>query len=93
MFCDNNAVVQSTGRAESTLQKKHNAICWHAIREAIAAGWLRIVWESTHTNLADLFTKALPIPTRMELIGTICQYPETPEEKAFEEEQAEEEGC
>ena len=36
VFCDNNGVVQNTSIPESTLSKKHNAINYHIIREAVA---------------------------------------------------------
>ena len=37
IFCDNSAVVTNS-RPESTLKKKHAAINFHRVREAIAAG-------------------------------------------------------
>jgi hypothetical protein len=42
VFCDNNGVVKNTSIPHSMLQKKHNAINYHAIREAVAAGILRV---------------------------------------------------
>ena len=41
VFCDSSGVVKNTSIPESTLMKKHNAIHYHAIREAVAAG---IIW-------------------------------------------------
>ena len=67
IFCDNDAVVKSTSKPESTLKKKHNAVNWHRCREAQAAGWCRLAWLGTNVNLADLFTKTLPGPTRKRL--------------------------
>jgi hypothetical protein len=37
MFCDNNGVVKNTTIPESMLAKKHNAINYHAIREAVGS--------------------------------------------------------
>jgi hypothetical protein len=37
--------------------KKHNAINYHVVREAVAAGILRVGKEDGETNLADLLTK------------------------------------
>jgi len=79
MLCDNQSVVTSTGKAESTLTKKHNSICWHSIREAISQGWMKILWEPTDTNLADLFTKSLPTERRKELLRQIYQQTYEPE--------------
>jgi hypothetical protein len=70
-FCDNESVVTSTTRPESTLKKKHNAIAYHRVREAQAAEIIRVAWEPTHSNLADLLTKVLPGPKLRELIQRI----------------------
>ena len=71
VFCDNQGVVKNTSIPESVLSKKHNAINYHAVREAAAAGILQVHKEDTHTNLADLFTKVLPADRRRELLGSI----------------------
>ena len=49
------------------LAKKHNAINYHAIREAVAALILRVGNEDGMTNLADLFTKVLTSDWRRAL--------------------------
>jgi hypothetical protein len=59
VFCDNQGVVKNSSIPESVSTKKHNAINYHAVREAAAAGILEVIKEDTQTNLADLFTKAL----------------------------------
>jgi hypothetical protein len=51
-FCDNESVVKSTVRPESTLKKKHNAIAYHRVREAQAAEIIRVAWEPTDSNVA-----------------------------------------
>jgi hypothetical protein len=71
VYCDNQGVVKNTSIPESVLSKKHNAINYHAIREAAAAGVLQVHKEDTATNLADLFTKVLPADRRRELMGSI----------------------
>ena len=71
VFCDNQGVVKNTSIPESVLTKKHNAINYHAVREAAAAGILRVHKEDTQTNLADLFTKVLNAERRRELLGSI----------------------
>jgi hypothetical protein len=62
VFCDNQGVVKNTSVPESVLTKKHNAVNYHAVREAAAAGVLEVHKEDTATNPADLFTKVLPYP-------------------------------
>ena len=59
VFCDNRGVVKNVSIPESTLMKKHNAINYHVVREAVAAGILRVGKEDGETNLADLLTKVL----------------------------------
>jgi hypothetical protein len=71
VFCDNAGVVKNTSRPESTLQKRHNAINYHAVREAAAAKILRVGKESGDTNLADLLTKLVSNEKRWTLCGSI----------------------
>ena len=61
VFCDNQGVVKNSSVPESVLTKKHNAINYHAVQEAAAAGILEVIKEDTQTNLADLFTKVLDV--------------------------------
>ena len=70
VFCDNSAVVTNT-RPESTLKKKHAAINYHRVREAIAAGTIKVAKENTQTNLADLLTKLMSGPKMKELLQHI----------------------
>ncbi len=35
--------------------KKHNAINYHVVREAVATGILRVGKEDSETNLADIY--------------------------------------
>ncbi len=71
MYCDNNSVVTSSTKPESTLKKKHNAIAYHKVREAVAQGTIRIAKEPGLTNLADILTKPLPGPRMRQLIQHI----------------------
>jgi hypothetical protein len=57
--CDNRGVVKNASTPESVLQKKHNVINYHAVREAAAAGIIRVGKEDGQSNLADLLTKVL----------------------------------
>jgi hypothetical protein len=51
--------VKNVSIPDSTLMKKHNAINYHVVREAVAAGILRVGKEDGETNLADLLTKVV----------------------------------
>jgi hypothetical protein len=70
VFCDNRGVVKNASIPESTLLKKHNSINYHAVREAAAAGILRVGKEDGETNLADLLTKVVKGKRRSDL----CYY-------------------
>jgi hypothetical protein len=59
VYCDNDSVCSNSTKPESTLKKKHNAIAYHRVQEAVAAGTIRVVWEPTDTNIADMLTKCL----------------------------------
>lgn len=69
VFCDNNAVVKNTSHPESVLNKKHNAINFHVVRESVAARIMRVGKEDTATNIADVFTKLVPFTRKRELLS------------------------
>jgi hypothetical protein len=71
VFCDNQGVVYHTLIPESTLNKKHNAINYHIVWEAVAAKILRVMKEETETNLVDLLTKVLPQEQWKQLLNSI----------------------
>jgi hypothetical protein len=75
IYCDNDAVVKSTTAPESTLKKKHNAICYHRCREAQAAGYVRLGKILGTDNRADSFTKVLTGAHRQHLLRMIFRYP------------------
>jgi hypothetical protein len=59
VLVDNESVVKNSTVPSSTLQKKHNSICYHYVREAVAAKCLRIAHVPSEQNLADALTKPL----------------------------------
>ena len=71
VFCDNHGVGLNSSRPESTLQNKHNAINYHVVREAAAAGILRVGKENGTINLADLLTNVLKGQKRWDLCYSI----------------------
>jgi Reverse transcriptase (RNA-dependent DNA polymerase) len=75
IYCDNEAVVRSTTAVESTLKKKHNAICYHRSREAQAAGHIRVGKIPGPDNLADAFTKVIVGQHRAHLYSQIFLHP------------------
>jgi hypothetical protein len=59
VWVDNVSVVKNTSIAESMLTKKHIAISYHLVREAAAAGIIKIYHIRSEDNKADLLTKNL----------------------------------
>lgn len=59
LFGDNRSVFQSAGIPDGELKKKHVAISYHYVREAIAAKIVNSFWVQSEANLADICTKAL----------------------------------
>ena len=58
-FCDNQSVVTNATIPHSTLNKKHNAIAYHKVRESVASQAVRIAHEKDENNLSDVLTKFL----------------------------------
>lgn len=71
VFCDNEAVYKNSTFAESTLKKKHNSICYHRVRENVAAGVMTVLKVDSKSNLADILTKSLPSHIRKHLRSLI----------------------
>ena len=72
VFCDNKSVVTNASIPSSVLNKKHNSICYHRVREAQAAKTLRVGWIEGEYNKADLGTKTtLPTSRRYSLTSSI----------------------
>jgi hypothetical protein len=69
--CDNQSVVTNTSVPESTLQKKHNAVAYHYVREKVAAGIIEVHKEDGKTNLADMLTKIQVGPVRESMAAQV----------------------
>ena len=65
---DNKSVILNTTVPSSILRKKHNAVAYHRIREAVAGGIMRFVHIDTETNYADFLTKPLPTNKYWQLV-------------------------
>ena len=57
MFGDNKSVVMSSTIPQSILNKMHNMLVYHRVREAIAAKILEIHWCSSNQNRSDILSK------------------------------------
>ena len=65
IYCDNESVYKNVSHVDSQLKKKHNSICYHRVREAVAAGTIFVHKVESAYNLADILTKSLPSKTRI----------------------------
>jgi hypothetical protein len=57
ILCDNQAVIINTQFPTSSLKKKHNAVAFHKIREAVSAGIVRTAHVRSEHNISDILTK------------------------------------
>jgi hypothetical protein len=57
MLGDNMSVVLSTTVPSSVLKKKHNAIAYHLVREAIAARIMWFAYIKSEENVSDVLKK------------------------------------
>ncbi|KAI2490354.1 Reverse transcriptase (RNA-dependent DNA polymerase) [Fragilaria crotonensis] len=72
IYGDNMSVIHNTQRPESVLKKKSNAVCYHAVREAVAMGECLTGHVSMHDNPADICTKIIPGGQKRDhLVGLI----------------------
>jgi hypothetical protein len=69
VYCDNDSVCSNSTKPKSTLKKKQNAIAYHRVREAVAAGTIQVVWEPMDSNIADMLTKCLAGPALIVPLG------------------------
>jgi hypothetical protein len=68
IYGDNKSQVTNSSRPESTLKKKCNSICYHAIRESVAMGETLLTHTRTGENLAHFLTKTTSGPKCRKLV-------------------------
>jgi hypothetical protein len=71
IFADNKFQVTNSTIPESTLKKKCNSICYHAVQESVATGESLITHINSDNNLSDLMTKVTCGSKRRRLVGNI----------------------
>ena len=59
MLVDNMSVVLNTSVLSSVLKKKHNAIAYHQLREAIETKVMRFAYVRNEENFSDVLIKPL----------------------------------
>jgi hypothetical protein len=68
---DNKFQVTNSTIPESTLKKKCNSICYHAVQESVAMGESLITHVNSEDNLSDLMTKVTRGGKHHQLVGNI----------------------
>ena len=74
LFGDNQAVVTNSVIPHSTLSKRHNALSYHRVREAIAAGVINFYWIDGKLNPADIVSKHWAYPQVWHMLQPILFY-------------------
>jgi len=82
LLVDNEAVVKNSTLPSSTLKKKHNAIAYHKVREAVAAGIIKVAHIRSQANMADILTKPLSPQAYYDLLRWVLFKRESYENQA-----------
>jgi len=76
---NNLSIVTNTTLPSSTLKKKHQAICYHQVRECISAKIICFIHIDSTINTSDALTKLLPSDSFLGHVWPIlfCQAPQS----------------
>jgi hypothetical protein len=74
MFGDNQAVVTNSSIPHSSLNKRHNTLAYHRVREMIAAKILGYYWIDGKKNPADIVSKHWSYPQVWSLLKPLLFY-------------------
>ena len=68
LFGDNQSMIMNTTVPGSALKKRHSAVAYHRIREAVASSIVNIIHCRSETNLSDILTKPLGPQTFQRMV-------------------------
>ena len=74
MFDDNQAVITNSSVPHLSLNKRHNALSYHCVREMIAAKILGYYWVDGKSNPADIVNKHWSYPQVWHLLKPLLFY-------------------
>ncbi|GKD00294.1 hypothetical protein Tco_1170568, partial [Tanacetum coccineum] len=61
IYCDSKSAIAISCNPFQHSRTKHIAVCYHFINEHVEKGTIELYFVKTNYQLADLFTKALPV--------------------------------
>ncbi|GJY33441.1 retrovirus-related pol polyprotein from transposon TNT 1-94 [Tanacetum coccineum] len=61
IYCDSKSAIAISCNPVQHSRTKHIAVCYHFIKEHVENGTIELYFVKTYYQLADLFTKALPV--------------------------------
>ena len=67
IYVDNQSAIKISENDTAPHRTKHIDVRDHFIRDVINSGVIKLVWISTDKQLADIFTKALPAATYINI--------------------------
>jgi hypothetical protein len=92
IFGDNQAVVMNSSIPHSSLNKRHNALSYHQVREMIAVKILGYYWIDGKLNPADIVSKHWAYPLVWHLLKPLLFYSGDPGDLIEQREEQKEEG-
>nr|GFC92203.1 retrovirus-related Pol polyprotein from transposon TNT 1-94 [Tanacetum cinerariifolium] len=78
MYCDSKAAIAISCNPVQHSRTKHIDVLYHFIKEKVEKGIIELIFVGTEYQLADLFTKALPVERFQYLVrrlGMRCLTP------------------
>ena len=74
MFGDNKSVVMSSTISQSILNKRHNMLSYHKVREATAAKVPEFHWCSSGQNRSDILSKQWDYTKVKDMVRELFDY-------------------
>nr|GEX79528.1 putative reverse transcriptase domain-containing protein [Tanacetum cinerariifolium] len=80
IYCDSKSAIAISCNPVQHSRTKHIAVCYHFIKEHVEKGTIELYFAKTDYQLADLFTKALPVDHFNYLVCRLGMHSLSPQE-------------
>ncbi|GJT02418.1 retrovirus-related pol polyprotein from transposon TNT 1-94 [Tanacetum coccineum] len=80
IHCDLKSAIAISCNPVQHSRTKHIAVCYHFIKEHVEKGTIDLYFVKTDYQLADLFTKSLPVDRFTYLVRRLCMHSLSPHE-------------